>query len=160
MPSKGQVDTSIRDSQGNKIPWKKRNREASNAWRRARRALGLEMKPTSDQTQKWQGNHKLKHPRGQKSRYLKHKYGIDIVRFDSIMESQGHACAICKRAFCPELIPYVDHEHVEGGQVRGILCLQCNTGLGNFKDSKDLPIAAISYLEITNVEENGNSPLE
>lgn len=33
------------------------------------------------------------------------------------------------------------------GEVRGLLCSQCNTGLGNFKDSTDLLIKEINYLK-------------
>lgn len=42
MPAKGQTNPSIRDGRGNLIPWKKRNKSASNAVERARRAANPE----------------------------------------------------------------------------------------------------------------------
>lgn len=147
MAAKGQIDPSIRDECGQIIPWKKRHRDASNAWRRRHRAAGKEKKPTTEQVKVWQATHKAKHPRGQKNRYLKYKYGIDIDEFDRMFDEQHGKCGICGQLFSEDLIPYVDHEHTEDGHVRGLLCLQCNTGLGNFRDSKYILAWAVEYLE-------------
>lgn len=38
------------------------------------------------------------------------------------------------------------------GLVRGILCNDCNKGLGNFKDNIDLLLNAVSYLSKTRLE--------
>jgi hypothetical protein len=54
----------------------------------------------------------------------------------------GGVCAICGRAD-PE---HVDHSH-ETGAVRGILCFNCNGGLGQFRDSIDALHAAAAYLD-------------
>ena len=40
----------------------------------------------------------------------------------------------------------VDHNHVTS-KVRGLLCNNCNRGIGNFKDKKELLLKAISYLD-------------
>lgn len=41
--------------------------------------------------------------------------------------------------------PHVDHCH-KTGKVRGILCAECNSGLGKFKDRPEFLIKAVEYL--------------
>ena len=55
---------------------------------------------------------------------------------------QEKRCVICKR----NVILRVDHCHTTG-KVRGLLCHNCNTGLGQFKDNIDNLKMAIKYLE-------------
>jgi hypothetical protein len=57
-------------------------------------------------------------------------------------------CAICKTdltALRPKQVN-VDHCHLTG-KVRELLCFNCNTGLGQFKESPDALQAAVKYLE-------------
>jgi hypothetical protein len=42
----------------------------------------------------------------------------------------------------------VDHCHITG-RVRGLLCTNCNKGLGYFKDSPSLLWTCVKYLEET-----------
>ena len=70
------------------------------------------------------------------------RYGIGAADFDRLVELQGGVCAICRQAD-PE---HVDHSH-ESGMVRGILCFNCNGGLGQFRDSIDALRGAVVYLE-------------
>jgi hypothetical protein len=59
--------------------------------------------------------------------------------------AQDEACAICRahqpggKGWC------IDHCHTTGA-VRGILCSQCNLGLGQFRDDIGLLAAASNYL--------------
>jgi len=45
-----------------------------------------------------------------------------------MIEAQGGTCAVC-----PGPPQHVDHDH-ETGEVRGILCSNCNQALGNVRD--------------------------
>ena len=79
------------------------------------------------------------------------KYGLTQIDFEVMYEAQGGMCAICERksirkSFC------VDHDHTTG-KVRGLLCGECNIGLGKFKDNLDLLKKAVEYLE------NANGPV-
>jgi hypothetical protein len=78
---------------------------------------------------------------------LKHRYGIGADDFDRMVAEQSGLCAICGRPD-PE---HVDHDHVSG-DVSGILCFNCNGGLGQFKDDIDALLAAATYLATTSSE--------
>lgn len=73
---------------------------------------------------------------------LRREYGLTLEQYLEMLADQGGACAICGTAMA---CPYVDHDH-ETGAVRGLLCLNCNTGLGQFKDSENVLEAAAAYL--------------
>ena len=64
-----------------------------------------------------------------------------------MFEEQEGRCAICNRA--PEgsryECLYVDHDHATK-KVRGLLCMECNFGLGKFGDSIDTVSSALAYL--------------
>lgn len=72
---------------------------------------------------------------------LKLRYGIDEDRFERILRRQGGTCAIC-RSPRPK---HVDHCH-DSSAVRGILCVNCNNGLGKFEDDVGIMERAILYL--------------
>jgi hypothetical protein len=56
---------------------------------------------------------------------------------------QGGACPICGR---DDLELFTDHSY-RTGHTRGLLCRQCNTGLGMLKDSPTRLKRALSYLQ-------------
>ena len=58
-----------------------------------------------------------------------------------MLAAQGGLCAICREAPAE----HVDHDH-ETGQVRGLLCFNCNGALGQFRDRTDLMLRAVAYL--------------
>lgn len=74
------------------------------------------------------------------------EYGISQKDFDKIMIAQNNRCAICKIDINNS--SHVDHNH-STGNVRGILCHNCNKGLGMFKDNIEFLQSAIDYLNIT-----------
>jgi hypothetical protein len=77
---------------------------------------------------------------------LKAIYGLSLEDFNSMMEGQGGACAICGTRNWGKTGPSVDHNH-ETGAVRGLLCNQCNSGLGMFRDNPGTVKLAVAYLE-------------
>jgi hypothetical protein len=82
-----------------------------------------------------------------RERHLK-EYGLTHETFKELFEKQDGKCAICKTSsFSGRSVhPHVDHDH-STGRVRGLLCSNCNTALGKFRDSRDMLRAAIQYLE-------------
>ncbi len=79
--------------------------------------------------------------RNQRKRHRERVHGISI---DQTIARQNGKCAICRTSFL-FVKPCIDHCH-SSGRVRGMLCPQCNFGIGNFKDSPKLLRAAIKYL--------------
>lgn len=79
---------------------------------------------------------------------LKHKYGIDKAEFFKLLNEQGGKCGICKSQLGIKSSRniHVDHDHTTS-IVRGLLCHQCNVGLGHFRGNRLNLIAAIRYLE-------------
>jgi hypothetical protein len=77
--------------------------------------------------------------------FLKVKYGISLEDYDAMLARQGGVCAACKNKKRRSERLCVDHCHVTG-KVRGLLCRNCNFGLGLFRDDADLVEAAAAYL--------------
>ncbi len=78
------------------------------------------------------------------------KEGFDIVQ--NLIIKQDNKCAICgltaseshKSTKRPNL--YIDHDHTSG-KIRGLLCNNCNSGVGKLKDSPEMLRKAADYLE-------------
>lgn len=80
------------------------------------------------------------------------KYGLTEDEYDFIFEQQGGSCKLC--SFKPRIRNLaIDHDH-RTGKVRGLLCNECNLGLGKFKDDPELLKEAAKYLE-----EHGSVPV-
>lgn len=75
---------------------------------------------------------------------LASRYGLTHFEFDVRCVAQNNACAICRASFA-ETKPCVDHDHGTG-EVRGILCHNCNRMLGLAKDDEQTLQRAIEYL--------------
>lgn len=73
---------------------------------------------------------------------LKQNYGISLEEFNMLLGKQNGLCAICKI----NKGTHVDHSH-DTKKVRGILCNNCNAGIGMLKDNINFLANAITYLE-------------
>ena len=74
-------------------------------------------------------------------------FGLTQDAYLELYASQGGRCAICKTKPTRQYKRLsIDHDHVTG-KVRGLLCMACNTGLGQFKDNDALLCAAVDYLK-------------
>jgi len=81
---------------------------------------------------------------------LRRRYGMTTEEFNIMHNAQKGVCGICHE---PETETHngklkllsVDHNH-KTGQIRGLLCNQCNGGLAKFKDNVKELEAAAEYL--------------
>ena len=65
--------------------------------------------------------------------HLKQRYGIGADVVELMLEAQRWRCLICATELTAKTA-HVDHDHATGA-VRGILCFNCNGGLGQFRDN-------------------------
>jgi hypothetical protein len=72
------------------------------------------------------------------------KYNISEEDYNNILVNQDYMCAICKNKIGWEAA--VDHCHTTN-IVRGLLCRNCNLGLGGFKDNIETIKKAIEYVK-------------
>jgi hypothetical protein len=75
-------------------------------------------------------------------RKIKAKYKLSMTEFQDLVVKQKGLCKICG-----EKKPLsIDHDH-DSDTIRGLLCNNCNTGLGMFGDSIRVLKNAIAYLK-------------
>lgn len=92
--------------------------------------------------------------------HLRRTFGITLDEYTAMADAQGGVCAICgspptvmggikrsrhRKSAPPDPRLAVDHDH-QTGQVRGLLCIPCNRGIGFLRDNPDLCDAAAVYL--------------
>lgn len=75
---------------------------------------------------------------------LRNAYGLNFAAYEILLKKQKGKCAICgakpKKRLC------VDHCH-RTKKVRGLLCRNCNAGIGLLKDDPKLLLKAVKYLQ-------------
>jgi len=76
---------------------------------------------------------------------LKCKYGITPEQYEEMLFRQNGVCAICSNVSSDGRRLHVDHCH-QTKRVRGLLCHDCNRGLGMFKDKLNYLQSAVDYL--------------
>ena len=86
-------------------------------------------------------------PTRARSNELRRKYGITLEDYNRMLEDQGGTCMTCPST--PESQRHgrlhVDHNH-DTGEVRGLLCHNCNTALGLLNEDISTLSALITYL--------------
>ena len=92
----------------------------------------------------WQARNREKVRRSQRNYFLRTTYGITIDDYDRMFDEQGGRCRICRSEPSTRRLD-VDHDH-DTGEVRGLLCSDCNSGIARFKHDPDRLAKAILYL--------------
>lgn len=92
----------------------------------------------------WRQTHLVGYKKISRKSRLKKVYGLSVEMFDRMIIEQSGNCKICESLM---VRPNVDHCHATG-KVRGLLCHNCNAGVGLFKDSPKILISAARYLKM------------
>ena len=129
--------------------WRKSNREKS--LEISRRANAKRKAERPDVTRGYQVAYREKNRDKLAAKERERTFGIDLATYSAMVAAQDNKCAICRQ---PETATRkgkvkalaVDHDH-KTGAIRGLLCSDCNTGIGKLGDSRDRLIAAARYLD-------------
>lgn len=90
---------------------------------------------------------KIKRRQVQRNAHLKRTFGITLEEFNTIYSNQEGLCNICSIPLQKiGTYTHVDHDH-KTNKVRGILCTNCNRGLGHFQDNILNLKNAVKYLK-------------
>lgn len=87
------------------------------------------------------------------SAYLERTYNITLNDYNQMLEKQDHRCSICDgEGFLMDRARHkvklvVDHDHTTG-QVRGLLCHNCNRALGLLQENPEIVSSALDYLKV------------
>ena len=97
-------------------------------------------------TQEWY----YKNQNKAKDTRLRKAYGFGLDEYNARLLAQENKCSLCDKEFTTgsfgPMSPVVDHCH-QHGHVRGILCNECNRGLGYFHDNPSALRRAAKYIE-------------
>ncbi len=86
------------------------------------------------------------HPGWKRAQNLRANFGITVAEYNALLVKQGGVCAICGETCGTGKMLAVDHCH-KSGKIRGLLCFDCNSGIGKLKDDVEMLHRAISYLQ-------------
>lgn len=121
----------------NRSNWCKQCRiKMGNLWRRKDRALNREK--YNAKNREWRKDNAGK----SRQYHLKKVYGVTMKEWDNLVIKQNGKCAICDKKTKLTL----DHSHITG-KTRGLLCRNCNAGLGLLGDNVNILKLAIKYME-------------
>lgn len=107
---------------------------------------GSRCKPCDTEARnKWTANNPERSKRSGRARMLKHVYGITHEQYIERLKTQDYKCAICGTADNNGYSFSIDHCHTTE-KIRGLLCNQCNRGLGMLGDTSSSLLKAYEYL--------------
>ena len=113
--------------------WYKKNREKARAYHRMHYRKNAEREKA--QARAYSQSHKSVIKVRLRLGHLSRKYGLTPEQFRELVQKQGGRCPLCEnllRLGTDGLNSFhapVDHDH-KTGKTRGILCINCNLGLG------------------------------
>ena len=93
------------------------------------------------QDKRYRDSHKIRN----REKYFLRRYGISLKKRAELLKKQRGKCAICGTKDFSSRGPCCDHNG-KSGHIRGILCTNCNLGIGNFQHSALRLQKAIKYL--------------
>jgi Recombination endonuclease VII len=88
-----------------------------------------------------------------RSAHIKRAYGLTLEQQEVMLNLQNSCCFICNRPISFGLydkrkkeMACIDHNHTTG-ELRKVLCNDCNVGLSRFNDDPNILLKAYTYLK-------------
>ena len=144
----------------------RKNQPLSAYWRDRSKKHGR-MARCKDCKRKYDQAYRRSHPAMHKTRYrdnrekelerhMRKTHGIGFLEYESMFATQGGCCAICGGLQDDGRRLDIDHCH-SAGNIRGLLCSNCNWMLGNAKDKPETLRLGAAYLEASTRKSPRNS---
>lgn len=124
----------------NKINWDNLNAHCKDCMRESHNKRYAK---DGERMRKVSADYRSRNPEKRKELALKVKFGITLEFFKLLVAEQEGRCAICGRG---DMTLHVDHCH-KSGSVRGLLCMPCNTAIGQLGDDPERIRKAALYVE-------------
>lgn len=92
-----------------------------------------------------------------RARQINSRFQIREDVYERLLLQQDGLCAICRRPPEPDRMLAVDHDtrccppasrRTCGNCIRGLLCTNCNWGLGHLGDDPEVLLRAVSYVQV------------
>jgi len=117
------------------------NPQCRTCFNKKRRDTNREDKKDLERAKKWYTSNKEK----VRSKQIERKYGITYENYLLLIEDQNNKCAICCKIMNGKREPAIDHCH-DTGQVRQLLCSNCNAAIGLLQDDPIIIEKAAQYV--------------
>ena len=89
----------------------------------------------------------------------KQRYGINKETYEAMVKEKEGKCDICGNIPTGRRTTlHVDHDHITG-LIRGLLCNNCNLGLGKLGDSREMVCKINNYFNKSKTEEDIHNDL-
>lgn len=104
---------------------------------------------------------RLENPKKIRMYQVKHNYNLTVQQYTFLLKVQNNRCYICLALFNKKVIPHVDHDRSCcsgktscGRCIRGILCRNCNLGIGHLQENFKIVENAMKYLKRRGYDQN------
>ena len=84
-----------------------------------------------------------------REKQMLYKYGLTTEQYSKMVADQQNKCKICEKKMTGVREPAIDHCHVSGN-VRDLLCANCNAAIGLLQDDPEIIKNAARYVEYHN----------
>jgi hypothetical protein len=102
-------------------------------------------KANPDRVKAWRAKNRDRINKQLREIHLRTKFGLTPGEYDEMFAAQDGRCAVCRSLPTPGISLHVDHDH-DTGEIRGLLCVRCNNGIGLFRESPDVLHRAADYV--------------